>query len=160
METWKEIQNYEGLYQVSNEGRIRSNRGIKIQGDYNGYKKVRLSKNSRQLTKQVHRLVAQAFISNPDNKPFVNHKDLNRSNNHVNNLEWVTHQENVDHAIKNGHIGGPSGRKVIKCDLNGNPLKSYDKIIDVEKDGFRTSGVGFVCRGERKTHKGFIWKYL
>jgi hypothetical protein len=98
MEIWKEIEGYEGLYQVSNEGRIRSKRRIKIQGDYNGYKKVRLSKKSRQLTKQVHRLVAKAFIPNPENKPFVNHKDLNRSNNNVNNLEWVTHQENVNHA--------------------------------------------------------------
>jgi hypothetical protein len=160
MEIWKEIEGYEGLYQVSNEGRIRSKRRIKIQGDYNGYKKVRLSKKSRQLTKQVHRLVAKAFIPNPNNKPMVNHKDLNRSNNNVNNLEWVTHQENVNHAVENGHIGGNPSRKVVKCDLNGNPLKYYDRIIDVEKDGFHKSCVGHVCRGERKTHQGFTWKYI
>lgn len=114
LETWKDIRDYEGLYQVSNTGKVRSldrivkdntreryqklkGKELKFTDNGRGYKLVFLTKKSKRTNKYVHRLVAEAFIPNPDNLPEVNHKDLNKSNNCINNLEWVTNIENKRH---------------------------------------------------------------
>ena len=106
MEKWRDIPGYEGFYQVSDLGNIRSIRFNKIRNmkswDSNGYRAVELYLNNNGYTVGIHRLVALAFIPNPENKPEVNHKDRNRSNNNVENLEWVTQSENVAHAYRNG----------------------------------------------------------
>lgn len=106
MEIWKDVVGYEGLYQVSNMGRVKSIRFDKekmLKTWYDkGYKYVELCVNRHRYKTGVHRLVALAFIPNPLNKPEVNHKDRNRSNNHVENLEWVTQSENVADAYKKG----------------------------------------------------------
>lgn len=105
MEEWRDIQGYEGLYQVSNYGRVKSIDRILPNGKthkgkvlyvhlINGYPTVSLCKNSKQHNHKIHRLVAQAFIPNPDNKPCVDHIDADRANNNVVNLRWVTYQEN------------------------------------------------------------------
>lgn len=111
-EIWKDVVGYEGSYRVSNLGRVKSidrvikNRvyigKIKIETDNRGYKMVRLSKNSKGSGKLVHRLVALAFIENKNNYPDVNHKDLDKTNNRLENLEWVSEKQNIQHAIKNG----------------------------------------------------------
>lgn len=114
-EEWKNIKNYEGLYQISNTGKVKSlERKTKIPhairteqekilklGKRNGYYVLTLNKNNKRKAHQVHRLVAEAFIPNPENKPFVNHKDFNPLNNNLNNLEWVTQKENVNWSICN-----------------------------------------------------------
>lgn len=114
-EEWRDIKNYEGKYQVSNLGRVRSldrfvnsiNGKRKVKGQImsfttrSGYNVLVLRKNNMRKSKQVHRLVAEAFIPNINNKPFVNHKDFNRKNNNVDNLEWVTQKENVHWSICN-----------------------------------------------------------
>ena len=114
LEIWKDIKDYEGLYQVSNLGRVRSlpkvdrlgrvhNGKIKAQvNNGSGYLIVNLKHNGKQKMKTVHRLVAETFISNDDNLPEINHIDGNKVNNRVDNLEWCTRSENVKHAIKNG----------------------------------------------------------
>ena len=106
MEEWRDIPGYESFYQVSNLGNVRSIRFNKIRNmkswDSKGYRVVELCINNNRYTVGVHQLVALAFISNPENKPEVNHKDRNRSNNNVENLEWVTQSENVAHAYING----------------------------------------------------------
>ena len=110
-EIWKDIQGYEGLYQVSNYGRIRSfkrmknnkeARQFKLTPNSTGYISVGLRKNGKKILYQVHRLVAESFIPNPENKPQVNHIDGNKTNNHISNLEWVTASENTQHAYKMG----------------------------------------------------------
>lgn len=114
-EEWKDIQGYEGLYQVSNLGRVKSleritkipnakrieKEKIRKLGTRNGYFVINLMKNNKRKSFQVHRLVAEAFIDNPQDKPFVNHIDYNKKNNNVYNLEWCTQKENVHHSIKN-----------------------------------------------------------
>ena len=108
MEYWKEIRDYTG-YEVSSYGRIYSNKSgkiLKLKSDKYGYKVVNLYnlKESRKKTQLVHRLVANAFIPNPKNKPQVNHINFNRSDNKVKNLEWTTAKENVKHSFKHGRI--------------------------------------------------------
>lgn len=123
-EIWKDVEE-SPIYEVSNFGRVKkknNGRILKLQ-EHNGYKRVYLYVNGKQKKRRVHRLVAIAFIGMPkdENKLFVNHIDGNKSNNHVSNLEWVTHKENIYHAIKN---------KRIDCQFD------YKKSLkrDVEKD--------------------------
>lgn len=100
------VHDYTGLYQVSNKGRVRSLRRGKIisQGTNRGYYRVQLYKNGERNDFQVQRLVATAFIPNPENKPEVNHINENKLDNRVENLEWVTHEENVNHGTRNNRI--------------------------------------------------------
>ena len=119
MEIWKPIISYEDSYEVSNWGRIKSKerfflrknnikpyhkkeRILKIQNNGNGYYFINLSKNNNVVIHYVHRLVALHFLDSPNNKPTVNHKDGDKSNNHVDNLEWNTNSENQIHALKQG----------------------------------------------------------
>ena len=108
-EIWKWIFGYEGLYQVSNFGRVKSFNGrwgsvqiLKPVLQKNGYLTVSLCKNGKLKTVKIHRLVAETFLTNSDNLPEVNHKDGNKLNNCVENLEWCTGKENVQHALENG----------------------------------------------------------
>ena len=105
-EIWKDVKEYEGLYQVSNMGRVKNNhekiRSIRTRKD--GYQDIALYKNKNVKYKLIHRLVAEAFLHNPDNKKTVNHKDGDKTNNKVNNLEWSTASENTIHAYEKGLI--------------------------------------------------------
>lgn len=114
MEVWKDIKNYEGIYQISNFGNIKSldritfngrrhtysqGKFLKLSKTANGYIKIMLRKNNKSITELVHRLVAESFLSNNDNKQLVNHIDKNKSNNTLHNLEWSTYSENQRHSI-------------------------------------------------------------
>lgn len=120
MELWKNIDGYDGMYQISNFGNIRTwfkpPSGIRKTPilrrqdiTYQGYHLITLSKNGTKKRYSVHRLVAFAFIPNPENKPFINHIDFNKSNNHFSNLEWCTQKENVKHTIENNRKSTPKG---------------------------------------------------
>ena len=107
-EIWKDIEGYEGLYQVSNLGRVKrlnTNRILKSAINSQGYLRVGLCKNSTKSNKRVHRLVSHAFIPNPENKAEVNHINEDKTNNRVDNLEWVTAKENSNHGTRNERIG-------------------------------------------------------
>jgi DNA-binding transcriptional regulator YiaG len=118
MERWKDISEYEGMYQVSNLGNVKSLRRKKWNGfDYQEivekilaqkihkqYKYINLCKSGEQKMIGVHRLVALSFIPNPEGKRYVNHKDNNPSNNHMDNLEWATQAENINHAVRQGRF--------------------------------------------------------
>ena len=108
MEEWKDIPEYEGLYQASNYGRIRRLRILKGSVIFDGYVIVGLSRESTAKSLKIHRLVAKSFILNPNNKPCINHIDGNKMNNNINNLEWCTYSENMKHSFAMGfHKSGP-----------------------------------------------------
>lgn len=119
-EEWRAVTGYEGLYEVSNLGNIinvKRNRLLRP-GYVYGYQSVSLSKHNIRCTKRLHRLIAKAFIPNPENKPAVNHIDGNKANNAVSNLEWVTDKENTHHAMSLGtmHSGERSGSAKLKIE--------------------------------------------
>ena len=128
-EIWKDIEGFEGLYQISNLGRVKSlgrykkhysklvyvPECIRKPGiDKDGYEILPLNKKGNKITQKVHRLVAQAFIPNPDNKNEIDHIDCNKRNNKVTNLRWVTRKENVRHSIDEGHFYHPSKGYIYK----------------------------------------------
>ena len=148
-EIWKDIRGYEGLYQVSNFGNVKSlmfiNNIVKIKRDKilykstrSGYYTVNLCKNGKRLSKQVHRLVAEAFIPNPNNKKIVNHKDFDRKNNYVDNLEWLTQQENILYSRYNmskprlKYKKSSTGIKYIT--KRGNSFRVQFKNIKIDKN--------------------------
>lgn len=179
-EIWKDIPNYEGLYQVSNLGNVRrikkwcGNKNTKIYKEDNTiikkhitnkpkYYFVVLSKNSIRKNVRIHRLVAQAFIPNPNNLPQVNHKDGNKLNNCVNNLEWCTNSYNISHAIKNGlweHRSDNVRKSVLQYDKNYNFIKKYNSLLEAEKEtGVSNGNISNCCKSKSKTAGGYIWEY-
>lgn len=133
METWKDIEEFEDYYEISNLGRIRSKRQKRIiKGRIlKGYNDIQLVKANKILHTGVHRLVAKAFIQNINNKEFVNHKDGNKLNNHVDNLEWVTPQENTNHYLKYICKKRNSDKKLIIIDRNTNEVISEFNLDEV-----------------------------
>jgi hypothetical protein len=141
-ETWKDIVGYENLYQISNYGRIKSllwkvEKFLALINHTNGYKQVNLSKDGNIKKGYVHRLVAEAFIPNPENKPEINHIDGDKSNNNVSNLEWVTRKENVKHEFDTGLGYVPN----LKGENHGSSKLTNSQVIDIylsyHKDGVR-----------------------
>ena len=133
-EIWKPVVGYEGLYEINNKGEIKtikSGRIIKYFKNKDGYLSCKLSKKSKTKTYLVHRLVAQAFIPNPENKPYVNHKDSNRLNNTLNNVEWCTPLENVKHMIISGRSTYKKGSNNINSKLDENIVIS---ILNIYKN--------------------------
>ena len=173
-EIWKPVVGYEGLYEVSNFGRVKSlDRWVRHGGkksDYtlalkkgkmlspkdngHGYKSVHLTVSRKTKDFYIHRLVAMAFIPNPDGLPEVNHKDENTSNNCVDNLEWCTPKYNSNYGNHRIKIGRP----VIMYDHEGNYVDDFISAAEAKKIT-GAKGITAVCNGKRRTAGGYIWKY-
>lgn len=158
MEEWKDITGYEGLYKISNWGRVWSY----ISNDYREpvftgkYYQIKLCKNGETDFPLVHRLVAQHFLDNPNNLPEVNHKDENKLNNNVDNLEWCTHKYNVNYGTRNARIGKTKGKPVI-CIETG---VTYPSVMEAERQtGISNGNITQVCNGRRKTAGKYHWRY-
>jgi hypothetical protein len=139
-EEWRWVKDYEDLYKISNHGRIKSmvknEKILKPWKQSQGHLKVTLYKNGSAKKHQLHRLIAEAFIPNHYNKPCINHIDCNPSNNYVDNLEWVTQQENIRHSVKMGRHYLPSGTKIneeLAFDIKKR-LSNGERIITISKD--------------------------
>lgn len=180
---WKDVVGYEDSYQVSNKGDVRSKqrqvsnhtgvvtlkpKKLKQAFNHKGYAVVYLSKDGEDKGVFVHRLVAKAFIPNPENKPQVNHIDGDKVNNCVENLEWCTNQENQIHAYKTGlnYVTGRAGRKkkpVVQIDLKTNKvIAEYISVAEAARQNNVSQGtLGGCCRNDygRKTLKGYKWKF-
>lgn len=189
MEIWKDIKDFEDLYQVSNMGRVKSlervvefmywdfkktmhipEKILKPQLNKNGYYVVHLSKGNKHTSKLVSRLVAEAFIPNIDNKPQIDHINTVRTDNRVENLRWCTQQENTDNPTSkekhkkyySEHIGSkhPCAKKYIQFTRDGELVKVWDSAVDVQNEiGIHQSHIGSCCTGNRQTAGGFRWKY-
>ena len=176
-EIWKDIKDFEELYQVSNMGRVKSlkrevfngkvwyyvnTKLLKDRDNGKGYRVLELYKDSKRYFKKVHRLVAEAFIPNPENKPEVNHIDTDKTNNYDTNLEWVTGKENSKHIYDAGKKPMPNlNKKVHQLDEYGNIIATYDsaKEASIAVGGYKSEQVACVARGDRRTFKGTYWKY-
>ena len=160
MENWKDVPGYNGRYQVSDQGRVRntkSGRMLKSHTQGRGYMQAMLSKDGRRSYPLVHRLVAQAFIPNPGNKPHINHKNGIKTDNDASNLEWCTMSENLLHRHR--ILKQPGGRcKPVVCLNTGQTFPSAKAAA--EALGVHRTGVTQVCNRKQKTTKKLKFKFL
>lgn len=172
-EIWRPVIGYEGLYEVSNLGRVKSiprngTPGGILTPNYKNqkhYAHVALTKNAKPKTTSVHRIVAQAFIPNPDNKPQVNHIDGDKKNNCADNLEWATQSENMRHAFKFGlkdtMKAVEANKRKVASYRDDKLVKMYDSVRDAEKDtGVCNQNIIKVCQKRRKNAGGLEWRYI
>ena len=182
-EIFKPVKGYEGIYEISNYGRCRrisykidteakiAQFGLPhyLKPNYGEWGHVRyaLSVNGKTKLKLAHRMILEAFeVPNPLNKPHVNHIDNDPTNNYIENLEWCTHTENMQHMIKCGRKVTYKGKdhkgskEVHQYDKNMNWVAIYESSGEASrKTGFLSGHIREACRGTLKTYKGFIWKY-
>ena len=191
-EIWRDIPEFEGYYEISNLGRVKTKaRNIKKFLKYNyhnqpikeriikqrltqGYPSVSLWKDRKLYNKTLHRLLAKAFIPNPNNYPVVNHIDGNKLNNSLDNLEWCTHQHNTNEAYRLGlnniskkqieqirKLGYKSGKKVAQMDLEGNIIKIYNSGRQASLElGISQGNISLCCNGKKEKTNGYKWKYI
>lgn len=183
VEVWKTVPDFPN-YEVSNFGNVRSKdrvserggndarlRGMQLKThNARGYKCVTLYSGCRDKHKQigVHRLVALAFIPNPDSYPCVNHKDENRENNRVENLEWCTHKYNsnygtaIERRVKHQDwqsIAMKQSTQIVQCEKDGTPIKTWPSMMECERQtGMKSCSICLACQGKLKTYKGYIWR--
>ena len=166
-EIWKDIKGYEGLYQVSNYGRVKSftrntirTHILKCNVKKNGYIYITLYNNGYKYYR-LHRLVAETFIPNPNNYPCINHKDENKQNNKIDNLEWCTWKYNANYGTRNQRVINKHIKKVCQYDLNENCIKIWDSLSSIgEELGYCISHISQCCNGKRYTAHKYIWKYM
>lgn len=180
---WRAIPGYEGLYEVSDFGSVRSlfryKKQLKPSKQSNGYLSVDLFKEKRRKHCLIHRLVAMAFIPNPENLPQINHKDENRTNNTVENLEWCSAKYNMNYGVggKTRHSkidyskpcfaenarknGAKRSKPVLQLSIDGTPLKRYCSAREAHRQtGLHQSHILDCCNGkQRKTVGGFMWRF-
>lgn len=159
-EIWKPIEGFEGLYEISSIGRVKSigtyntcKRGIlSPMIDPDGYPHVRLYNNKISKDIAVHRLVVIAFIPNPNNYRYVNHKDENTQNNKVSNLEWCTNSYNLIYS---------KGKKVAQYTKEGEFIKDFNCVADASREcNIPTTNISKCCKGKRYSAGNFIWRYV
>ena len=162
MEIWKDIKGYEGKYQASDLGNIRSlnyHRENKLKlltqcKDKDGYKVVLLYNNGRRKQFRVHRIIAETFLNNDDMLPCINHKDENKANNNVSNLEYCTTEYNNQYS---------KSRALEQCDLNGNVVRVWCSVREAsDNTGAKEANISACCRGygRHKTAGGYKWRYI
>lgn len=173
-EIWKDIKGYEGLYQISNHGRVKSlhfgKERIRKPSDSRGYPIILLNKGGKYTVTYIHRLVATYFVPNPDNKPEINHLDENKKNNRADNLAWCTEKENTNwgtrterarKSMKGKLVNRKDvSKKVDRYTVDGEYLDTYPSLAEAARTfGLFYSNIAKVCRGENKTSGGYKWKF-
>ena len=180
-EIWKDIEGYEGLYQVSNLGRVRSvsrmiqrddkwigkvitiyhkGRILRQAKTVDGYSQINLWKEGGCHTHRVHRLVAKAFIPNPDNLETVNHKDENILNNRADNLDYLSVADNIRYGTAIARRRLSQRKPVEQLTKDGKHIAYYDGIIDASiATGAPRELIGKVCHGRKKSAGGYRWKF-
>ena len=173
-EVWKDVVGYEGIYKVSNKGNVRSvewigargrkcgGRTLKPSYDKDGYFKVVLCKNGMMYHKRLHRLVAEAFIPNPNGLPQVNHIDEVKDNNNVENLEWCTSECNNNHGTRNERRVKAQSKKVKAINIKTGEVITFSSTAEAGRKGYSQGNVSSACMGVYyggNTYKGHKWYY-
>lgn len=180
-EIWKDVPCFEGKYQVSSLGRLKryhNGKYVIMAARHRGhsYLGVTLTKNEFKKDFYIHRLVAEVFIPNPNGLPQVNHKDFNKENNTIDNLEWCTGPENVKHYLEHGKRKKQKGRKkgyknhkrcsckgrkaINQYSLDGTLIKKWECAGQIQKElGIWHSNITDCCKGVSKQSHGYVWSY-
>ena len=164
-EIWCPVKNYENLYEVSDQGRVKSlkfgkERILKPFRNKGGYLLVNLRKNRERKMCYVHRIVAQTFTPNPDNLPEVNHKDENKENNFVQNLEWCTDKYNTNYGTRTQRMAEKLSKPVLQYTKSGEFVIEWKSATDVQRNlGYAHQNISDCCTGKCKSSHNFIWKY-
>lgn len=176
-EIWKAVEGYEDYYEVSSYGNVRSldrivvysdgrkrlHKGSMLKPDKNedGYLRIRISKSDKVKAVLIHRLIAQAFIPNPSNLPEVNHKDENKTNNCVDNLEWCTRLYNINYGTRNEKVAVKLSKPVFQIDkITNEVITEYPSAAEaVRQLNIGNGSISRCCNGKQKTYKGYKWKF-
>lgn len=182
-EVWKDVVGYEGIYQVSNKGNVYSveristnnrmfgGQTLKPRHQKNGYLNVVLYKNGVRKTKSIHRIIAEAFIPNPNCLPQVNHIDEVKVNNNVENLEWCTSKYNNNHGTRIERVVETQSKKVMAVNAETGEALTFNSINEAGRKGYNSGNVSLACRGiyksgstgkligDGRTYKGHRWCY-
>ena len=170
MEIWKDAIGFEGLYKVSNMGRIKNKKGAILSPYHNnnGYISIDLYKKGKVYKLRVHRLVALAFIPNPNNLPMVNHKNENKTNNNVTNLEWCDNSYNLSYGSRTEKMfqsrkernRKTAQKQVVQLDLQNNIIANYNSISEASRfTGISCGAIWQSCNQGCITNKSYKWKY-
>lgn len=176
-EVWKDVVGYEGLYKVSDRGNVFSvgrmslhgrkigGRMLKPRHNKDGYLRVNLYNNGKRKTKYIHRLVTEVFIPNPNNLPQVNHRDEDKTNNNVENLEWCTSKYNTNHGTRTERLS----KKVRAVNIETGEVVTFKSTVEARNEGYTAAtsacrGVyespnGKLIGGDGRTYKGYRWYY-
>lgn len=171
IELWVDIDGYDGDYQISNFGRVKSkkNNTEKILNnniDGRGYVFVILCKNGIKKTYRVHRLVGIYFIPNPHNYPCLNHKNENKTNNHISNLEWCTYKYNANYGTKTERLkdslkkSTKNKKQIVQYDMKGNIINKHNGLREASRiTNTQNSSISACCKGKHMTANGYVWRY-
>lgn len=170
MEIWKDIEGYEGLYQISSEGRVKSlgngksnnskERILKSRKDKDGYLLVNLYKEGKMRSYLVHRLVAQAFLENPNNLPQVNHRNEYKTDNRVENIEYCDCSYNINFGTRNERVVKAESIPILQFSKTGEFIRKWESGTQIEKElGFYNSNICMCCKGKIKTAYRYVWGY-
>ena len=173
-EIWKTINGYPN-YMISSMGNvknIKTGKLLKTRIGNNGYYTITLSKKGEIKKKDIHRLIAIAFIPNPENKPEIDHINTDKIDNRIENLRWVTHKENINNPIsiskmkKNQHLKNtfgaehPLSKPILQFSMDGKLVRKWESAVDIKKElDFNNCHISSCCKGKRKTANGYIWRY-
>ena len=156
----KDIVEYKGIYAVTPEGEVYSykrKKFLKPWANGDGYLYVRLYKNGKGKKYYIHRLVAEAYIPNPDNLPQINHKDENKTNNCLHNLEWCDAKYNMNYGTRNEKVSNSRKKPIMQYDLGGNFIREWQSATDVGREV--QSAIVKCLKGKANTAYGYKWKY-
>ena len=169
MENWKSIAGYEGIYEVSDLGRVKSlgndksrkEKILKPQKDTHGYLFVDLYKDGQKKMSLVHRLVSEAFIPNSQGLDTVNHKDEDKSNNSASNLEWMSQRDNNNYGTRNKRVAEALSKQVQMFDKKtGELLATFPSTMEAERvTRIYQSNISKCCLGKYKSAGGYVWRY-